>query len=171
MFRYIAAFFLLLAAGVVVMTRPEVKHIFSEPWGGLLAQISHALIAPWDPTAIRDDNVLTDSDTSFAVAVDAECNGVDIVLLFWAAVLAFPIGWKAKLLGLALGFFGLQALNLVRIISLFYLGQWDREVFTWSHHNVWQGLMMFGAIVLFYGWLKRTSRPLRDEAEHAKPKS
>lgn len=166
MLRYLALFLLFVGIGVVLLTRPEVKHFFSEPWGAGLAAITHYLVSPWDPGIIRSGNVLTDPDTSFAVSVDAECNGIDVVLLFWAAILAFPVGWKQKLTGLVLGVLGLQALNLVRILSLFYAGQWSRDVFTWAHHNLWQGLMIVGAIALFYLWLAVIARAGAETPQH-----
>lgn len=152
--RFLLHFLVFVIAGVVILTRPEVKHLFSEPWGSLLAQIVYAALSPFDASLTRSGNILADAGNSFAVAVDAECNGIDIVMLFWAAVLAFPLGWRQKLMGLALGFIGLQLLNLIRIASLFYLGRWNQDIFTWSHHNLWQGVMMFGAILLFYLWLR-----------------
>ena len=45
-------------------------------------------------------------------------------------------------IGLALGFLAIQALNVVRIISLFYLLQWNPVWFEWAHLYLWQALIM-----------------------------
>jgi len=42
----------------------------------------------------------------------------------------------------------------VRIISLFYLGQWDRTWFDWFHLYLWQALIVLDALVVFLLWLR-----------------
>ena len=50
-----------------------------------------------------------------------------------AGILAFPAKTLHKIIAITTGFFFVQALNIVRIISLFYLGQWNYTVFEWFH--------------------------------------
>jgi exosortase H (IPTLxxWG-CTERM-specific) len=154
MARFFAIFLVLLAFGVALMTRPEVSQAVSAPWGEFLADVAHRVIALWHSSTLREGNVIRDSNTGFAVSVDAECTGIDPVLIFWAAVLAFKTGWKHKMAGLAIALVGLQSLNFMRILSLYFTGLWDRTIFIWSHHNLWQGVMMLGAVLLFYIWLR-----------------
>ena len=52
------------------------------------------------------------------------------------------------------GFFFVQALNLVRIISLFYLGQWNHTVFEWFHLYLWPALIMLDVLVVFAIYLQ-----------------
>ena len=47
-----------------------------------------------------------------------------------------------------------QGLNLVRIISLFYLGQWSMTAFEWFHLYIWQALIILDALVVWLVWLK-----------------
>ena len=51
-------------------------------------------------------------------------------------------------IGLVAGVVAVQGLNIIRIISLFYLGQWNREVFEWAHLYVWQALIMLDVLVV-----------------------
>ena len=60
------------------------------------------------------------------------CNGVEAVIILVSAMLAFPAPWKHRLIGIGLGFLAIQALNLVRIISLFYLASGRRSGSTGS---------------------------------------
>lgn len=62
---------------------------------------------------------------------------------------------KAKLMGIVIGFFAIQALNVVRVISLFYLGQWDKEIFDFAHLYLWQALIILDAFIVFLIWLSR----------------
>ena len=55
-------------------------------------------------------------------------------------------------------FLAIQALNLVRIISLFYLGQWNRVWFDWFHLYLWQALIVLDALVAFLIWLRYLPR-------------
>ena len=79
-----------------------------------------------------------------------------IVLL--AAILAFPATWKQKLVGLAAGILAVQGLNVVRVISLFYLGQWDRDWFEWAHLYVWQALIMLDVLIVWLIWVRTLPR-------------
>ncbi len=151
--RFLLFFIGALAAGIFVLTLPPVKHVVSEPWGTVLAAATHWLVSLWDGEISQTGNVLRDARTGFAVSVDAECNGVDAVVVLWAAIIAFPATYLRRALGLLLGLVLIQSLNLIRIMSLLYLGSWNQAVFTWVHHNLWQGLMILGVMLTFMLWL------------------
>ncbi|TXL16892.1 exosortase H [Methylococcaceae bacterium HT3] len=92
--------------------------------------------SPWlaaDEGVISQGVILQQVDTGFSVSIQSGCNGVEAVLVLIAAILAFPSPWKFKLWGIITGFFAVELLNIVRIISLFYLGQWNQDVFEWAH--------------------------------------
>ena len=79
-----------------------------------------------------------------------------------AAILAFPAPWRYKALGLAIGIAAVQLLNVVRVISLFYIGQWNRDAFEWAHLYVWQALIMLDVLVVWLIWVRRIPRAGRD---------
>ena len=45
-------------------------------------------------------------------------------------------------------------MNLLRIISLFYLGQWSETLFDWAHLYIWQALIMLDALIVFLVWIR-----------------
>ena len=49
----------------------------------------------------------------------------------------------------------------MRIISLFYLGQWNRTWFDWFHLYLWQALIVLDALVAFLVWLRWLPQPPR----------
>jgi len=51
-----------------------------------------------------------------------------------------------------------QLLNVVRVISLFYIGQWNREAFEWAHQYVWQALIMLDVLIVWLIWVRRVPR-------------
>ena len=54
----------------------------------------------------------------------------------------------------ALGTLAIQALNLVRIISLFYLGNWNMDLFSWIHLYLWPTLIMLDVLIVFVVYLR-----------------
>jgi hypothetical protein len=46
----------------------------------------------------------------------------------------------------------------VRVISLFYLGQWDYQIFEWAHLYVWQALIMLDVLVVWLIWVRTLPR-------------
>jgi exosortase/archaeosortase family protein len=55
-----------------------------------------------------------------------------------------------------------QGLNVVRIISLFYLGQWNMTAFEWAHLYIWQALIMLDVLIVWLIWVRRINRSARN---------
>jgi exosortase/archaeosortase family protein len=53
----------------------------------------------------------------------------------------------------------IQVLNLARIVSLFYLGQWDMKWFEWAHLYLWQALIMLDALIVWMLWIRALPGP------------
>ena len=140
------------------------------PWTALLARICVGLVTLFDSTAAAAGKVLWNTVTGFGVSIEPGCNGIEACIVLFAAVIAFPSTWRHKLLGLALGFVAVQGLNVVRVISLFYLGQWNFQVFEWAHLYVWQALIMLDVLVVWLVWVRTLPRaPGDDRAPPAPP--
>src|ERR1700681_5111933 len=112
---------------------PWVQSWFVVPWTNTLAAISAGIVKLFDPQVLAQGKVLQSTSNGFAVSIEAGCNGVEASIVLVAAMLAFPAPWKRKLLGLAAGILAVQGLNIVRVISLFYLGQWSLDAFSFAH--------------------------------------
>ena len=115
---------------------------------------SVALRAIGEPVAAEGTNIRS---VAFAVDVKNGCNGVEAMLILLAAVLAFPASWRQRLYGLLAGIAVIQVLNLVRVVSLFWLGAHHREVFDMFHTAVWQTLLILVSVGLFVLWSRRVS--------------
>ena len=92
----------------------------------------------------------------FAVDVKNGCNGVEAMLILVAAILAFPATARSRFLGIAAGTLVIQAANLVRVVSLFWLGAHHRELFDAFHTAVWQTALLLVAVGLFVFWTRRS---------------
>src|SRR5215471_18389139 len=141
---------------------PIAQRYFVVPWTDALAAISARLVTIFDPAIRASGNVLQSGANGFAVSIEAGCNGVEATLVLAAAMLAFPAPWRRKLAGLAIGILAVQGLNVIRVISLFHLGQWNYRVFEWAHLYVWQALIMLDVLVVWLIWVRMLHRGRKD---------
>ena len=151
--RFVILFVVLLVALFAFQLTPPGQAIVV-PWTNLVADTSAGLIRAFDGDAISDGKMLVSKSTGFAIIIEAGCNGVEAMLVLLAGILAFPAPWRYKLAGFAIGVVAIQLLNLVRIVSLFYLGQWDAKWFEWAHLYVWQSLIMLDALIVWLLWIR-----------------
>ena len=158
MLRFFLGFLVLQAVLFGAELTPWAQHYFVVPWTNTLAMLSAKLVTLADPNVVAIGKVLRSTQNGFAVSIEAGCNGVEATIVLLAAVLAFPAPWKNKLVGLAAGVVAVQGLNVVRVISLFYLGQWDYKVFEWAHLYVWQALIMLDVLIVWLIWVRTLPR-------------
>jgi exosortase H (IPTLxxWG-CTERM-specific) len=158
MVRFFVVFLLLLALLFGLELTPWAQRWFVVPWTTALAQFSTWLVTLFDANVVATGKVMRSTTNGFAVSIEAGCNGVEATIVLIAAILAFPASWGRKLAGLAAGIVAVQGLNVVRVISLFYLGQWDFQVFEWAHLYVWQALIMLDVLVVFLIWVRTLPR-------------
>ena len=82
-------------------------------------------------------------------------------MLLAGAMLAFPASWQAKLTGIILGALVLSAMNLVRMVSLVYIGLYVPQWLEVAHLLVWQSVMILAGILVWLLWLGRVTRGVR----------
>jgi len=154
MFRFLSIFIVTLIGLFSIEMLNSVQQAIIQPFTGLLASISTALILPFDDGVISQGRVLRDAASGFAVSIESGCNGVEAAIVLVAGVAAFPATLTQKSIAIVTGFLFVQALNVVRIISLFYLGQWNHDVFEWFHLYLWPVLIMLDVLVVFAIYLQ-----------------
>ena len=168
MSRFVATFIFCLAALFTIeLLRPVQEHVIV-PFTTGLAHVSVALMRLFDTTVIAQGDEIVDALRGGGIKIVAGCNGVEAVLILVSAVLAFPAPWRHKLAGIGLGFVAIQALNLVRIVSLYYLQRWNTVWFEWFHLYLWQALIILDALVFWLIWL-RWLPPHHREGEPPQP--
>jgi exosortase H (IPTLxxWG-CTERM-specific) len=156
--RFFILFVVIQAALFGGELTPVAQQYFVEPWTSLLAQVSTSLVTLFDPNVAATGKVIRSTTNGFAVSIEAGCNGVEATIVLLAAMLAFPAPWKNKLVGLASGVIAVQGLNVIRVISLFYIGQWNARVFDWAHLYVWQALIMLDVLIVWLIWVRTLPR-------------
>jgi len=158
MLRFFILFAISLAILFPLSLYSPVDHTIIAAITSAITWSSATLIHLFDSDVISQGDIIRNSVTGFSIQVVRGCNAIDVVLILLSALLAFRATWKHKLVGFVAGFAAIQALNLVRIISLFYLGQWNKIWFEWFHLYLWQALIVLDAFVVWLLWLRYVAR-------------
>ena len=168
MVRFFLIFISLLAILFRIDMLDSVQRVAIEPWTGWLATASAAVMTLFDADVAHQGRVLMSKASGFAVSIEAGCNGVEAAIILIAGMGAFPSTWKHKLLGMAVGIAAVQVVNLVRIISLYYLGKWNMTVFEFAHLYLWQALIMLDVLVVWMLWIRWVAKhPAQPAVPHA----
>jgi exosortase H (IPTLxxWG-CTERM-specific) len=158
MIRFFSIFIGTLALLFGIEMLAPVQQSVVHPWTGFLAYASAHIMQLFDGSIISHGRVLQSSVSGFGVSIEAGCNGVEAAIILMAGMLAFPSSLKLKLVGVLVGFVAVQGVNLLRIISLFYLGQWNYQAFEFAHLYLWQALIMLDVLVVWLLWIRAVSR-------------
>ena len=111
---------------------------------------------------------ITVRSVRFAITVRRGCDAVEPSWFLCAALLAFPAPFKRKVLGILVGVALLQMLNLIRIVSLFFIGLNYPRFFGPAHVEVWPIVFIITAIGLWIGWISWSRQPA-STTTHAAP--
>lgn len=128
------------------------------PLTNMLAQVSGALMTMWDGDVMTYGRVIQSKASGFGVSIEAGCNGVEAAIILIAGIVAFPAPWRYKAAGIVIGIAAVQGANLLRIISLYYLGKWNTAVFDFAHLYLWQALIMLDVLIVWLLWTRAVSR-------------
>ncbi|MDW8480043.1 MAG: exosortase H [Xanthomonadales bacterium] len=159
MLGFFLRFSLLLLLLFTARVLKPVQEWVTLPFTALLADVSAAIIKAFDREVGSQGVIIYSTERPWAVEIAAGCDGIEGLIILFSAILAFPAPWRYRLIGMAIGFVAVQGLNLVRIISLFYLGQWSETAFEWFHLYLWQALIILDAMVVWLLWLRYLPRP------------
>lgn len=114
-----------------------------------------AQIGAWVLRILGEDAIASGRDINsprFVLTIAHGCDAVQPTGLFLAAVLATPAPIRSRIAGMAAGFLALFVINLVRIVSLYYIGvHWPRW-FQVMHIDVWAVAFIMLSLVLWIAW-------------------
>jgi exosortase H (IPTLxxWG-CTERM-specific) len=148
MLRFLITFLLILGILFGAQLTPWGQEYFVIPWTNELATICQTLVSAFDKNVEATGKILRSTTT-----------GVEATIVLLAAILSFPSTVKHKLLGFLAGIVAVQGLNIVRVISLFYIGQWSMHLFELMHLYVWQALIMLDVLIVWLVWIRTLPGP------------
>jgi exosortase H (IPTLxxWG-CTERM-specific) len=148
--RFLILFLSILGISFTVIALKPVNDAFVVPYTTLIAKASGNVLQLFGEDITISGCLLR--SPRFAVTIYNGCNGLITSLIFVSGVLAFPARWSAKLIGVVGGLLAIQIINLVRIISLFYIGIFLPQFFNQSHIFIWQSLVILAGVTLWIVW-------------------
>ncbi len=98
------------------------------------------------------------SSPRFSMKIVRGCDATDPAAAFVAAVLASPTSIWAKIPGIAIGTLALLTINLLRVVSLFFVGIYFPSAFKTIHHGIWQASFIVLAIACWAIWVQWATR-------------
>ena len=151
--RFLLLFLLLLGGSFTVISLTWVNDHLVEPFTAGVASASAVALNVIGQDITREETML--SNSRFRVNIRNGCNGVETMLIFLSAVLAFPASWRSRLSGVGIGLLAIQAINLVRVVALFLTGVYLPKLFDASHTVIWQTIVILFGFLLWIFWANR----------------
>ena len=153
---FLVRFFSLLVLFYLIVALPLGDRYLVAPFTHILAKIGATILREvGEPVAVNGTLMY---GNRFGVDIKNGCNGIEVVIFLCAAMVAFeaPLGWR--LIGIAAGALAIQILNMARIVSLYLLGLYRRDLFDRFHLTIWQSIIFAAAVFIFFYWTTRVRR-------------
>lgn len=160
-FRFVA----LLAIGMVGFNILLVVWIFkSDAFRSFLhfnAEFSAAVLRLLGEDATA--NGVSIHSSRFSLSIERGCDGSQVAAFLVFAILAWPLPilWRRRLIGVVVGVTLLLVLNIVRIVTLYFIGVFWPGVFDIMHIDIWQPAFIATALLAWVTWIYWASRAKR----------
>ena len=153
--RFIILFLAILGTTFTIIALRPVNDAVVVPYTAFIARVSGVVLRLFGESATVSGCLV--SSPRFAVTIYNGCNGLITSLIFIAGLLAFPARPAAKLIGVGGGLLAIQIINMVRIVSLFYIGIFLPDLFNDAHIFIWQSLVILTGVALWVVWANRVA--------------
>jgi exosortase/archaeosortase family protein len=164
--RFAVVFALVAGAALTLYSFPYAEHGIREDWFTRYLA-AYARVAGWVLRLTNANVQVTGTDVvgNISLTVAKNCDAMDVNILFVAAIVAFPVGWRRRAIGIGAGVAVLALANIIRIVSLYYIGvRWPNR-FELAHAEVWPFAMValaVGAFLLWSRWVTTAEARLAD---------
>lgn len=156
-FKFVGLFAILMALFYAVTFIPLLERKLLPGLQRLNAKVSVVIMNLFNEGATAAETQIISS--RYSVNIAHGCDAIEPAGLFAAAVLAFPVAFRRKAIGLAVGISTLLVLNLVRIISLYYTGVYWPAAFETMHIDVWQPAFVLLSLFFWIVWALWATKP------------
>jgi exosortase/archaeosortase family protein len=159
--RFVVTYFVLMGIFFFLMGFAPIQKYFdvNDLYSKAIVFVTHHILALFQVQSSYYGSVISLPGISLQVLFG--CNGLEAVMIYAIAILAFPAPWKKKLLGIIGGFVVLQIINIVRIVGLAYAAAHYRSLFKILHIYVAQGVMIAIALGVFFLYLNYAKKEQR----------
>lgn len=98
-----------------------------------------------------------------SVEIGWGCEGIEGIFIIIAALSAYYMGLREKLLGILVGTLFLYCLNIARIVMIYYTIRYKSALFDIMHMYVGQTFIIFFGVLFFVVWIYAFSAPLTEQ--------
>jgi len=151
--RFLIIYIILINVFVFLyMYKPIVKIInIGKAYNGfVVAALAKILNAVGFPCTYRGFVIMV---SNLALDVKFGCNGLEAVMIYSIAVMAYPARWLKKLIGTVVGLLIIQIANFLRMVALVYSGIHFKNLFDVIHLYIAQGVMIALALGVFFMYI------------------
>ncbi|MBI1805521.1 MAG: exosortase H [Ignavibacteria bacterium] len=154
--QFIVIFTLALGGFSFILERDSVQQSFVSPHLAHVASLCGKVLNLAGTSC--DANGPLISSTRFSVQIVKGCESLYPTAMLWAAMIAYPSSWRWKLMGIVGGAIILFILNVVRVISMFYIGIFFPSLFDMVHIYAWQALFILLTLGIWLLWAAKASK-------------
>jgi exosortase/archaeosortase family protein len=141
---------ILLSPPVCLWVFGPLKRLLDRPLSYCFAWLSCGVVRLFQSQVELSEATIT--GPYFSLEVIPACTGFAVFWVFACAVIAFPARWSARLRGVLLGGLTIACFNVVRLASLYFIGESYPELFDDAHLYVFQGLLIILVAAYWYVW-------------------
>ena len=84
-----------------------------------------------------------------------ECTGIYELFVYAGCVMAYPTSPGKKLAGVAFGIPAIFGINMVRLLSLAFVGMWFPSIFSYVHYYLWQVTLILLVVFVMLVWIEK----------------
>ena len=141
------------AAGVLLVMElaPGLQRLL-DPVNMLLAQTVEALLTRMGMAVTRSGTVLMHPD-GFGYRIDYVCSGFRPAALIAITMLVVRATWAQRIAGILIALVGIEAINVGRLVHLYWLGVHWPEAFSVAHEVVWNVVAVLAVLAYLGVWL------------------
>jgi len=139
---------------------PFLERYLNDPFTETVATVSSKVINLVHPDSHTETINCMVKSKSFTFTIKKGCNGFEAFLILLAGILSFPANKKMKLYGIILGMTLVYTVNILRVVSLYFVGVYFYSWFNVAHFYVGQSMVILTAILFWIYWIdKFAERP------------
>ncbi len=105
-----------------------------------------------DAIILQTKDILRYAPAGFAVLVGAECSGLHSIWITSAFMLLYPTNYQYKIIGITTTIIILQLINIIRLLSLVYIGQWQPDWFHNVHYYLYPAFFHLASLLILITW-------------------
>lgn len=159
--RFLAWATLLWFAADVGLLRPGIRALQA---GTSQLVVGSALLTGLSAQS-QPQSVVSFGAGSFSYWISEGCTAWAVGLLYVSAILAYPAGWRRRGLGILIGLPLILGLNVLRLVSMAWLGVAWPSMYEQAHGLWWQALVILGVGLGWLAWARfveaeRQGRPV-----------